>query len=130
MAVLQGARLRTGAMPTPGPATRGVQPAGSRARVALPAALPHATRVRPTGLLMAGIVAATLVGMVYLTPTLGSNATDSRIVALEADYDDLQQEISRDAIRIDLFADTEAVKTAARKLGLTRLGGSVVLTVP
>ncbi len=76
MAVYQGVRLRTSALPpaTPLPRTR-----AARATTATSTTTP---RLRPVGLLMAGILASTMLGLVYLTQTLGANATSEVIGGL------------------------------------------------
>ena len=69
MAVYQGVRLRTSALPPATPLPR------ARAGRATTATTTTAPRLRPVGLLMAGILGATMLGLVYLTQTLGANAT-------------------------------------------------------
>ncbi len=55
-------------------------------------------RVRPMGLLMAAILAATMLGLVYLTQTLGSNAANSEISQLEADGKELRGTVSTQVV--------------------------------
>ena len=123
MAVFQGARVRGTALPA-----AGVDDV--RARVAVPAAHPPRPRVRPMGLLMATIVAATLLGLVYLTQTLGSNATTSEIWKLEQDRAKLQSQINRHAIQVLQSSDSDSVRTQARRLKLKKLDEPLVLSAP
>ncbi len=123
MAVLHGARLRHGALPAPAAP-------GTRPRVAVPRSGQPAHRVRPTGLLLAGIAAATILGLAYLTQTLGSNATNSEIRSLDRARGALQTEINRHAILVLKAADGDTVRSEARRLGLKKLGDPVVLTAP
>ena len=127
MAVLQGTRLRTGAVPS-------ARPTVARPHVA-PAVAPKATsalgsRVRPIGLLMAGIVIATMLGMVYLTQTLGANAATSSVLYLEDKREEYRQEAGRQSYRILQHATDDHVRAAARRLGLKDLGEAVVLAAP
>ena len=82
MAVYQGTRLRTSAHPAAGTSAR-------RSRSAAPATVSPVPRVRPMGLLMAAIVAATMLGLVYLTQTLGTNATSTEVYQLETERNEL-----------------------------------------
>lgn len=121
MAVLQGARLRTGAMP----AAR-----SAPARVAVPAAVPASSRVRPIGLFMAAIVIATLVALAYLTQTLGSNATSAEIRDYQAEQVEAKDEIRRQATLVQLKVDTDDIRTEARRLKLKKLSKPIVLEAP
>ena len=82
------------------------------------------------GLLMAGIVIATMLGMVYLTQTLGANAATSNVVYLEDKREEYRQEAGRQAYRIMKHATDDHVRTEARRLGLKDLGEAVVLVAP
>ena len=99
-------------------------PAASRAR------WPARSRARPAGLLLAAILAATMIALVYLTQTLASNATSSEI----ADLADRREEIARllrnQALAIETWADPAEVGRKARGLGLRQLGDVVVLPAP
>jgi hypothetical protein len=119
MAAFQGARLRAVAIPDQGIAARA---RGVSRPVA--SAIP---RPRPAGLLLAAILAATMIALVYLTQTLASNATSSEI----ADLADRREEIARllrnQALAIETWADPAEVGRKARELGLRQLGDVVVL---
>jgi hypothetical protein len=82
------------------------------------------------GLLIAGIVVATLLGLAYLTQTLGSNATTSEIRELERERLELQKEVRRHAVYVLRGAEADEIKARARKLDLKPLGDAVVLTTP
>ena len=123
MAVFQGARLRSTALPT-------ADMAVGRPRSAAPATVRSTPRVRPMGLLMAGIITATMLGLVYLTQTLGSNATSSEIRYLDAQRSELADDLRRQAVLVESFTDPEVVTKAARGLKLRKLGDVVVLPVP
>ena len=123
MAVYQGARLRTNA-----PAAAGASARPSRALA--PATVGSAPRVRPVGLLMAAIVASTIVGMVYLTQTLGTNAASTEIDRLEVQRNELITEIKRHEIVALDMTQAEVVEPKARDQKLKRLGDPVVLPAP
>jgi uncharacterized OsmC-like protein len=122
MAVFQGARLRSTALPAAQPV--------ARARVAAPATVGSSPRVRPMGLLMAGIIAATMLGLVYLTQTLGSNATTTDIRLLGDDRAELTTEIHRHELSVLQRAGEENVIGAAHRQKLKRLDARVVLSAP
>jgi len=82
------------------------------------------------GLLMAGIITATMLGLVYLTQTLGSNATSSEIRYLEAQRLELADDLRRQAVLVESFTDPDVVTKAARKAKLRNLGGTLVLPAP
>ena len=123
MAVYQGARLRTNA-----PAAAGASARPPRALA--PATVGSAPRVRPVGLLMAAIVAGTIVGMVYLTQTLGTNAASTEIDRLEVQRNELITEIKRHEIVALDMTQAEVVEPKARDQKLKRLGDPVVLPAP
>jgi len=123
MAVFQGARLRSTALPAAGVAARSP-------RVAAPVSVRSTQRVRPMGVLMAAIMAATILGLVYLTQTLGSNATNSEIRRLETQRAELVKDISRQVIIVNDFIEGDVITKRARQLGLKKLGDPVVLRAP
>ena len=123
MAVYQGARLRTNAPAAAGASTR-------PPRALAPATVGSAPRVRPVGLLMAAIVAGTIVGMVYLTQTLGTNAASTEIDRLEVQRNELITEIKRHEIVALDMTQAEVVEPKARDQKLKRLGDPVVLPAP
>jgi hypothetical protein len=123
MAVFQGARLRSTALPAADSAAR-------FPRVSAPPTVDAIPRVRPMGLLMAGIVTATMLGLVYLTQTLGSNVTTQEIRSLDAQRQELHQTIRRNAVAVQDVTDADVITIAARGQKLKRLGGVLVLPAP
>lgn len=123
MAVYQGARLRTDVVP-------GADSSARTARPSSPATGGSAPRVRPMGLLMAAIVGSTIVGMVYLTQTLGTNAASTEIDLLELQRNQLIQEIKRHEIVALDMTQAEVIVPLARDQKLKRLGEPVVLPAP
>lgn len=121
MAVQQATRLRTAALPVARP---GIRPPAAGA------AAGRSARVRPVGMLLAAILAATVLGLVYLTQTLGSNATSSEIHRLEGQRADLTKELRRQAVQVWARTDSEAIVRKATALGLRDLGDPVVLRAP
>jgi hypothetical protein len=122
MAVYQGARLGTPVLQRrgpEGPARRVVRPVA--------AAVP---RLRPTAMLMAAVVAATMVGFAYLTQTLASNATVAEIARLNARMDEIRQQRSVQALAVEQWSDETNLAGRARKLGLVDLGDATVLKAP
>jgi hypothetical protein len=122
MAAFSGARLRTVALPEATAARR-------EGAIGRPIRRP-AVHLRPTGLLMAAILAGTMLGLVYLTQTLGSNATHSEIGDLAARREDLGRQLRNIAVAVETYADTEEIGRRARKMGLVELGDIVVLAAP
>jgi len=124
MAVYQGARLRTDALPAAGTPARQV-------RATAPASVTTASpRVRPMGLLMAAIVAATILGLVYLTQTLGSSATSSEIRGLREDRDEFIKDTRILQIHVMDAVESDVIVPKARKQQLKKLGGITVLPAP
>ena len=123
MAVYQGTRLRTSAHPAAGTSAR-------RSRSAAPATVSPVPRVRPMGLLMAAIVAATMLGLVYLTQTLGTNATSTEIYRLETERNELITDIKRKQVWALEMVQAEAVLPKASKQKLKWLGEPIVLPAP
>ena len=123
MAVFQGGRVRTVALPA-----RSL--GRSSVRLAAPALHPSAPRIRPTGLLMAAILAATMFGLVYLTQTLDSNATNLEIRTLASESQSLQSRLLNQRSKIETDANPDAVVRAAKQLGLQPLGAAIVLGAP
>jgi hypothetical protein len=123
MAVYQGARLRATATPATGSSAR-------QARATAPPRVSSAPRVRPMGLLMAVIVAATMLGLVYLTQTLGANATTTEIYVLEGQRGEIVTDIKRLQIAILKANEPEVIVPKAQKQKLKKLGGITVLPAP
>jgi len=63
---------------------------------------------------MVAIMAATMLGMVYLTQTLGATATSSKVYSLEAQGAELETEISRNYDQVSGWTDEDKVRTEAR----------------
>lgn len=123
MAVYQGARLRTDALPAAGIPARHV-------RAAAPASVATAPRVRPMGLLMAAIVASTILGLVYLTQTLGSSATSEEIYGLQSDRNELIKDTRILQIHVMDAVESDVIVPRAKKQQLKRLDGITVLSAP
>jgi hypothetical protein len=122
MAVFQAARLQG--------AAQADYPAARRPRVTSSSRARSGARLRPTGLLLAAILAATMLGLVYLTQTLGSNAVSSEIRDLAAKREELGRLLRNQALAVETYADPEEIGRRAHKLGLITLGDVVVLTAP
>ena len=82
------------------------------------------------GLLMAAIVAVTMLGLVYLTQTLGTNATSTEIGLLQGKRSDLLTDIKRNQIWALDLTQAEEIIPQARKLKLKKLGAPRVLPAP
>ena len=119
MAVFQGARLPAVALPQ-----RRFEPAGRGIARPAAGALP---RPRPAGLLLAGILAMTMLGLVYLTQTLASNATSSEISDLADRREEIGRQLRNQALAVETWTDEAEVGRKARQLGLRQLGDVVVL---
>jgi len=79
---------------------------------------------------MAFIVAATMLGLVYLTQTLGSNATSSEIHDLAAQREELGRQLRNLAVAVETYADPEELGRLARRRGLVALDDVIVLPAP
>lgn len=124
MAVFQGTRLRTTPLPA---ATPSIRPRRDTPRRDTPASSHTMPRVRPMGMLMAAILAATMLGLVYLTQTLGSHATSTQIVRLTEARDDLNGRISLYVSEAIRRTDSGLTAERAQDLGLRELSKLVVL---
>jgi hypothetical protein len=126
MAVYQGARLRTQALRTQ------ALPARTAGRISRgsPAAAAAAARVRPTTALMGIVLAGTLLGLVYLTQTLGSNAASAEIVGLRTRAEELDRQQRNQVAAVQFKADPVQVGLRAKKLGLVRLRDAEILPAP
>ena len=82
------------------------------------------------GLLMAAIVVVTMLGLVYLTPTLGTNATSTEIGRLEDQLEVLDTAITRNEIEALEMTRAETIIPLAKKQDLKRLAKPIVLTAP
>jgi hypothetical protein len=120
MAVFQGARLRTTGLP--------VATAERSVRGVLPTTRP--ARLRPTTALMGVILAGTMLGLVYLTQTLGSNAATVQIAELQSQGKELARHLANQTVAVGFAADPVEVGRRARELGLVRLGDAVTLSAP
>ena len=123
MAVYQGARVRTDAL-------RAAEVSARQARAAAPASVSTAPRMRPMGLLMAAIVASTILGLVYLTQTLGSSATSSEIFDLQTKRNDLIKDTRILQIHVMDAVESDVIVPRAKKQELKKLGGITVLPAP
>ena len=121
MAVYQGARLRTVALPA-GDAER-------HARITQ-APVRSTPRIRPAGLLMAAILTATMLGLVYLTQTLASNATSLEIQSLAGEAQTLRRQLLNQQSAVELGVDPDRIADEAKRIGLVRLDDIVVLPAP
>jgi len=125
MAVYQGVRLRTSALP---PATPLPRPRAARATTATSTTTP---RLRPVGLLMAGILAFTMLGLVYLTQTLGANATSEVISGLMDEQKALRADLAIQSVQAVQALDEGEVVTFAREQGgLRALAARITLQAP
>jgi hypothetical protein len=121
MAVFQGARIRNVSMPA--------DPAARRVK-SVPTAARSRSGARPMGLIIAAILATTMLGLVYLTQTLGSNAATSEITQLAAEGNKLRGVWRTQSLYVGLELDATNVAKRARALKLKQLGDPVVLRVP
>lgn len=125
MAVLQAARSRSVALPA---STRTATAA--RPRTSATTALRSTHGVHPVGLLLAGILVATMLALAYLTQTLGSNATSSQIEVLQAESEVLEGTLMKQSIRVAELIEVDVIKSGARAQGFRSLGEPTVLRAP
>lgn len=111
MAVYQGARLMTGALALP----RRRQPARSRA----------GRRASGLALALAGILVAFLLGLFYLTQTIGAATAAYDIDGLQAGAQRLQQQIQTLGGEIARWGAEPAIVKGAQQNGLSRVAESL-----
>jgi hypothetical protein len=117
MAVYQGARYRTPPLPF------GARPVPER-RVG-PAPIRGHTRVRPVTVVLAGILVAFLLGLVYLTQTLQAGVANYQIDNLMIERRQLQQELQSEQGEAAQWGSESQVVEWAQQQGLTRLGNRI-----
>ncbi len=123
MAVYQGTRqqvLLPGARRAVGPVERRPRRTTSRAQ----------RRVRPVALILVGIVAAFLLGLVHLTQTLQAAAVRYEIDSLRAEQAQLHREIQTQLGTIARWGSEPQVLEWAQQNGLSRLGGKIHVPSP
>ena len=117
MAVYQGARIRTPPLPV------GARPVAQR-RVGADPGTRAARRVRPVAFVLAAILVAFLLGLVYLTQTLQAGVTNYQIDNLLIERQQLQQELQSEQGAARSGARAQVIQWAQQH-GLTRLGGKI-----
>jgi hypothetical protein len=127
MAVFQGARLRTTGLRARS-AELPARSAQRNARGVLAPARP--TRLRATSVLMGVTLAGTMLGLVYLTQTLGANATSAQITELEGLRVDLQRRLDNQGVAVGFAADPTEIGRRAKALGLVQLRDPRTLSAP
>jgi hypothetical protein len=121
MAIYQGTRLRTTALPD--------RRVGARVRAVARPVVASVPRPRPTALLMAGILAATMVGFAYLTQTLASNAASAELGVLEKQLVKMEQTQRSLTFAVETWRDTDVTVRAA-DLGLSKRLHPLTLEAP
>jgi hypothetical protein len=125
MAVFQAARLRSTALPAASVSGPAVRP-----RASATAAVRATHSVRPVGLLLAGILVATMLGLAYLTQTLGTNATSSQVDQLQAESVTLQATLRNQSFQLAELTEVDLIRASAQRQGLRSLGKPTVLQAP
>ncbi len=120
MAVYQGARMRAVSLPA------GARPIAARRAAHIPARARR--RLRPVAFVLAGIMVAFLLGLVYLTQTLQAGVTGYAIDSLLNERQQLQQELQSQQGEVAQWASEPQVVQWGQQHGLTRLG--VKIRVP
>jgi hypothetical protein len=128
MAVYQGVRLRSTALPAPR-ATQVVRRAARTATPATTSARP-AWRPRPAAALLAVILAGTLVALLYLTQTLATNALSVEIAQLGADIRELERQWQTNQVYVRTESAVSEVIDWAGDHGLTELRQPIRLPAP
>lgn len=82
------------------------------------------------GLIMAVIVAATMLGLVYLTQTLGTNAKTTEIAILEGQAWQIARDTKTLQAQIRRATEAEIIVPKAQDQKLKKLGGITVLQAP
>lgn len=119
MAVYQGARLRATAVPS-------AEAPAFRRRAARPA-MTSPPRIRPAASLVATILVATILGLVYLTQTLGANASSVEIASLAAQRESFQRQLLNQRSLIAQQTTDGRIEAWAEANGLVDLGEPVIV---
>jgi hypothetical protein len=117
MAVYQGARYRTPPLPF------GARPVAERRVTRIPAR--GRTHVRPVTMVLAGILVAFLLALVYLTQTLQAGVANYQIDNLMIERRQLQHELQSELGEAAQWGSESQVVEWAQQHGLTRLGNRI-----
>ena len=117
MAVYQGARMRTVTIPA------GARPVAARRASQIPARARR--RLRPVAFVLAGVLVAFLLGLVYLTQTLQAGVTNYQIDNLLNERQQLQRELQSQQGAVAQWGSEPQVVQWAQQQGLNRLGGKI-----
>jgi hypothetical protein len=117
MAVYQGARYRTPPLPF------GARPVSQRRAGPIP--VRGRTHVRPVTMVLAAILVAFLLGLVYLTQTLQAGVANYQIDNLMIERRTLQQELQSELGEAAQWGSESQVVEWAQQHGLTRLGNRI-----
>jgi H2-forming N5,N10-methylenetetrahydromethanopterin dehydrogenase-like enzyme len=71
-----------------------------------------------------------MLGLAYLTQTLGTNAASSEVSGLQADLKGLDTDLRRQSIHLMNLTESDAVIDRARAQGFRSLGEPLVLRAP
>jgi hypothetical protein len=71
-----------------------------------------------------------MLGVLYLTQTLASNATSSQIADLGSRREELVRQLRNQALAVETRADPSEIGRRARGRGLIELEGALILPVP
>lgn len=117
MAVYQGARTRSVTIPA------GARPVAARRAQDIPARARR--RLRPVAFVLAGILVAFLLALVYLTQTLQSGVTNYQIDNLLSERQQLQHELHSQQGAVAQWGSEPQVVQWAQQQGLNRLGSTL-----
>ncbi len=117
MAVYQGARYRTP------PPVFGARPVAQRRVGRVP--VRGRAHVRPVTIVLAGILVAFLLGLVYLTQTLQAGVANYQIDNLMIERRQLQQELQSEQGEAAQWGSESQVVEWAQQHGLTQLGNRI-----
>lgn len=117
MAVYQGARMRAVTIPA------GARPVAARRAAHIPARARR--RMRPVAFVLAGVLFAFLLGLVYLTQTLQAGVTNYQIDNLLNVRQQLQRELQSQQGAVAQWGSEPQVVQWAQQQGLNRLGGKI-----
>ena len=127
MAIYQGARLRTDRLPAASVAP--TRPPASRP-AALRSSAPAAHGNRRAIILVGLVVAATVVAFVYLTQTLGANASSAEINRLASDRALAERQLTTQRVAIGVHLAVGTIEEWAGTNGLRELDTPLVVELP
>lgn len=102
------------------------QPLLPRRRLVVP--IRRGRRVDPVRVVLAGVVLAFLLGLIYLGQTVNLGATNYQFEQLVSQREDLQRQVKTAEAGINRYAAEQWVLDRAQRAGLAPLGAKLIIS--